>query len=761
MQGSILGHPVKRVEDPRFLTGQARYTEDLISEGALQAVFLRSFMPHARIGVIDASEALAMPGVEGVYAASDLNLPPQSTDGVPEVFSRPLLAEGVARFVGEPVAVLVADTRTHAIDAAELVSIDYEPLPAVTDVLEAAGTGAPLLFPEHGSNIAIEEHDPPVSFAAADVVVSARFKNQRLAAVPLEGTAALAEPDPDTGGVKLWLTCQAPHWSAKEVARCLGLKRDQVHVIAPSVGGGFGAKIATYPEQIVIAALALRLGAPVRFVETRSENMTAMTQGRAQMQDVKIGATRDGTITALQVFVSADQGAYPGEGKELSELTKKMASGVYKIPSIEFGRVCVATNTTPIFAYRGAGRPEAAALIERIMDMLAAELNMDPIELRRRNFIPKDAFPYRTPTDATYDVGDYELALERALEIAGYEEIRKEQARRRADNEAMELGIGIACYVELTGFGADTGTVEIHGDGRATVTSGISPHGQGHETAQAQIVSATLGIPIDAITVTHSDTRIIRRGDGTMGSRSLQVGGSAVLGASEKVLDKARRITSHVLEVDEADVMVQEGGLGIAGAPESTISWGELATLAMEPDRLPADIEPGLAVDNRFRYEDDVMTFPFGCHVAIVEVDTETGRAELLRHVAVDDCGRVLNPMLVQGQQHGGIAQGVAQALFEEIVYDPDGNPLSANLASYGLPTAAELPSFETYNPETPTPLNPLGAKGIGESATIGSTPAVQNAVVDALGNLGIHHVDMPLVPHRVWKAIKEARSGG
>jgi aerobic carbon-monoxide dehydrogenase large subunit len=759
MQGSILGHPVKRVEDPRFLTGQARYTEDLVAKEALHAVFVRSFMPHARISAIDVSEALAMPGIAGIYTARDLDLPAQSTKGVPEAFSRPLLAEDVVRFVGEPVAVIVAESRVHAVDALENVFVDYEALPAVTDPLAAAEVGAPLLFPEFGSNIAIEEHDPSVGFDDADVVIAVRIKNQRLAAVPLEGTAALAEPDLDTGGVRLWLTSQAPHSAAKEVARCLGLERSQVHAIAPSVGGGFGAKIATYPEQIVIAALARRLGRPVRFVETRSENMTAMTQGRAQIQDVELGATRDGTITALKVFVTADQGAYPGDGKELSELTKKMTSGVYRVPKIEFGRACVATNTTPIFAYRGAGRPEAAALVERAVDMLAAELGLDPVDVRRKNFIAKESFPYTTPSGACYDVGDYDLALDRALDISGYEELRKEQARRREINDTLQIGIGISCYVELTGFGADTGTVDIHEDGSATVTSGISPHGQGHETSQAQIVSGTLGIPMESITVIHSDTRLVRRGEGTMGSRSLQVGGSAVLKASEKVLEKAKRLAAHSLEVDERDVTVQDGGLGIVGVPESALSWGRLASIAQDSDLLSDESGSGLSAAEKFRYDDGVETYPFGCHVAVVEVDTETGRAELIRHVAVDDCGRVLNPILVQGQQHGGIAQGVAQALFEEVVYDEDGNPLTANLASYGFPTARELPVFDTSNTETPTPINPLGAKGIGESATIGSTPAVQNAIVDALSPFGIRHVDMPLTPVRVWQALRDARS--
>lgn len=745
------------------MTGAARYTEDLFVEGALHAVFVRSFMAHARIGGIDFESVVEMPGVVGVFGAGDLDLAPENSDEVPDVFARPMLATDTVRFVGEPIAVVVADTVATALDAAALVMVDYEPLPVVVDAEAAVAEGAPLLFPEHGSNVAVERNftSRAPKEREPDVVVTGRFVNQRLAAVPMETNGALAIPDPNSGGVKMWVPCQAPHWMSREISKALGLEEEQVHVVAPAVGGGFGAKIATYPEQIVVAAIAHRIGRPVRYVEARSESMVAMTQGRGQVQHVRLGATKEGMLTDLEVRNIADQGAYPGEGSSLSTLTRQMASGVYRIPYIHYKTLCVATNTTPTFAYRGAGRPEAAALIERAMDMLAYELLMDPVELRRKNFIPKEAFPYKTASRARYDIGDYEASLEKALEIAGYEKLRKRQQERRTAHDVKQLGIGLSCYVELTGFGADSSTVEVHEDGSATATTGTSPQGQGHETAWAQLVSAKLSIPHERIRVVHSDTRLTAKGDGTMGSRSLQIGGSAIHGASDGVLEKAKLLASHLFEVSVEDVVQHDDGrFGIAGVPDTLIGWGELASAASDSARLPEGMDPGLSAKDKFGYDDNTMSYPFGAHVAVVEVDTETGHAKLLRHVAVDDCGRILNPMLVEGQVHGGVAQGVAQALFEEVVYDEDGNPLTANLASYQMPTAAELINFETAHTETPSPLNPLGAKGIGESGTIGSTPAVQNAVIDAVSHLGVRHIDMPLKPERVWAAIRKATRG-
>ncbi|MGH2819311.1 MAG: xanthine dehydrogenase family protein molybdopterin-binding subunit [Actinomycetota bacterium] len=753
MNGSILGHPVKRTEDPRFLTGEARYTEDLEGEGALHAVFVRATLAHATIQDIDVEAARGAPGVVDVFTAESLDLPPQKSSE--EGFERPLLARDRVRFVGEPVAIVVGESRAQAVDAAEQVLVDYEPLPAVVDVVKALEEDAPLLFPDKGSNVAAESKvgDEPVDLSDAEVVVKQRMVNPRVAPVPLETNASLAVPEDDR--LILYTSCQAPFWVRRDVAKTLGMDRGDVDVVAPAVGGGFGAKIATYPEQILVAALARRLDRPVRFTETRTESMSAMSHGRSQVQDVEIGATREGRIVGLKVTVIGDMGAYPATGSELPPLTQLMLSGVYDIPRIESTALCVVTNTTPIAAYRGAGRPEACALVERSVDMLARELDMDPVELRRRNFIAKDDFPHSTPAGADYDSGDYGRALDEVLAHAGYEELRAEQLRRRESGGTRQLGIGISTYVEVTGLGSEFGAVEVHPDGRITARTGTSPHGQGHETAFAQLVAAKLNVPIDSVEVVHSDTRRLPHGSGTMGSRSLQTGGSALANAGDALVDKARHIAAHALEVGVEDVTTfEDGRIGVAGAPDRALEWAEVARLASEPDRLPEGFEPGLSGEDDF--DPGANTFPFGAHLAVVEVDVETGLVDLVRHVTVDDCGRVLNPLLVQGQQHGGIAQGAGQALFEEVVFDEEGNPLSTNLGMYRMVSPAELCSFETSNIETPTPLNPLGAKGIGESATIGSTPAIQNAVVDALAHLGIRHVDMPLTPERVWSALRQ-----
>lgn len=736
------------------MTGEGRYTEDIPAEGALHAAFVRAIAAHARIGHIDSGEARSMPGVVGVFTAADLGLKPIVSPFCHDDFARPPLAIDKVRFLGEAVAVVVAEERAQALDAAATVFVELEPLPAVVDPLAAAGDDAPRLFEAHGDNVAWSRDFGPaeISFDEAEVVVEARFVNQRVLPVPLEPNGALAVPGDD--GITLYVPCQAPHQVRSEVAGVVGIDETELRVIAPAVGGGFGAKIPAYPEHMVVTALARRLNRAVRYVESRSENMLAMTHGRAQIQDVRIGATRGGRLVALDLQIHQDGGAYPSDGGLLPQLTAQMASGVYAIPSIRVRARCVATNTTPTGAYRGAGRPEATAMIERAIDMVARELAMDPAEIRRINYIAKDDFPHTTATGAVYDTGDYELPLNEALQLAGYDELRAEQRRRREANDPRLLGIGISSYVEVTGFGPEFGSVEVHEDGTATVLTGVSPHGQGHETSMAQIASGVLGIPLPSIRVVHSDTAVVPRGGGTMGSRSLQKGGSAVFQAGNAVLDKAKRIAAHLLEVSPDDVIpIGDGRLGVAGVPDRTIGWDEIARAAADPGRLPEDVEPGLKAGTDFKPEID-MSYPFGTHVAVVEIDAETGRVRLLRHVAVDDCGRILNPMMVEGQVHGGIAQGAAQALLEQAVYDDDGNLLTGNLATYGFPSAAELPSFETKRTETPTPINPLGAKGIGESATIGSTPAVQNAVVDALSHLGIRHLDMPLTPERVWRAI-------
>jgi carbon-monoxide dehydrogenase large subunit len=744
-----------RREDPPLVTGAALYCDDLVAPGALHAVFVRAPLAHGRILAIDPAPAAAMPGVAGVFTAADLDLPPLPAGGAPAAMARPVLATGTVRFLGEAVAVVVAATRAQAVDAAEAVEVDYEPLEVVTDPRQALAADAPRLF-EGGGNLAKERRWPEPSRAleGAEVVVRGRFVNQRVAAAPIEPNAAVAVPEPERDGLTLYAPSQAPFWTRDTVAEVLGMDQERVRVVVPAVGGAFGARIHTYPEQVAVAALAWRLGRPVRYVESRSETMLAMTHGRAQVQEVELAATRDGRITGLRARLLADGGAYPADATPMLSSTRYMASGVYRIAKVEVAWECVATNTTPVAAYRGAGRPEATAMVERAVDLLAARLGIDPAELRRRNLIPARAFPYTTATRARYDSGDYQGALDRVLAAAGYEELRGEQAARRQRGDVRQLGIGLSVYVEVTGFGSEFGEVVVEPDGRITARTGVSPHGQGHETAFAQLVAATLGVGADQVGVVHSDTFAVPRGEGTMGSRSLQVGGSAVAGAATQVLEKARALAAHLLEAPAEDVAVFPGeGLGVAGAPSTALAWAELAAAAADPDRRPPGMDAGLAAAVDFEMEHS--TFPFGAHLAVCEVDTETGLVRLLRHVAVDDSGRIHNRMLAEGQVHGGIAQGIAQALFEEVGYDENGNCLHGNLASYTMPAAADLPAFETQRTETPTPLNPLGAKGIGESGTIGSTPAVQNAVVDALAHLGVTHLDMPLTPERVWRALR------
>jgi aerobic carbon-monoxide dehydrogenase large subunit len=750
-----LGDAVRRREDADLVTGVARYVDDLALPGTLHAVFVRSVSAHARIRV-DLDAARALPGVVGVFGAADLALPPvRPADKAPAVFARPVLAEDVVRFAGEAIAVVVAETRAEAIDAAEAVEVDYDPLGVVVDAAGALTADAPLLFPGNGSNVATDREYAPAGgvLDGAEVVVRARFVNQRLVPAPLETDAILVAPDGD--GLTVWAATQTPFDVRRDIARALGMERDQVRVIAPAVGGGFGAKM-TRPEQLVVAAVARRLGRPVGAMDTRSESMLAMTHGRDQLQEVELGATRDGQLVGIGIRVTANLGAYVMVGAELPELTYEMACGVYRIPKVAFQATCVVTNTTPTGAYRGAGRPEATALIERAMDLLAGELGLDPAELRRRNLIPPEAFPWATVTGVTYDSGEYERALDELLRLAGYEQLRAEQAARRERGAVRQLGVGLAVYVEVTAVGPtkEFGSVEVAPDGCVTVMSGISPHGQGHETALAQVAAAELRVPLEAVKVVLNDTGTVPRGAGTYGSRSLQLGGTAVHRAAEAVVGKARQLAAEQLEAAVDDVVQLDGGrFGIAGVPDRALGLAELAAAATDPARLPAGMEPGLAA--ALDVDQGACSYPFGAHLAVVECDTETGKVQLLRHVTVDDCGRVVNPILVEGQVHGGIAQGAAQALFEHALYDADGNLLTGSLASYAMPSAAELPSFETSRTETPTPLNPLGAKGIGEAATIGSTPAIQNAVVDALSHLGVRHIDMPLTPERVWSALR------
>ncbi|HKW71328.1 MAG TPA: xanthine dehydrogenase family protein molybdopterin-binding subunit [Candidatus Dormibacteraeota bacterium] len=757
--GSILGNAVRRREDPRLVSGAGRYVDDFHPEGCLHAAFVRSTLAHAEIRGVNTGVAGGAPGVVAVLTADDLNLPARvGFEMVAAVFARPPLARGRVRFVGEPIAIVIADTSEEAADAAQLVEVELEPLPPVVDPEASVRGDRGLLFPEHGSNIASHfatsaEADVLIG---ADVTVRARFVNQRLAPVPMETEAILASPE--AGRLTVYATSQTPFGLRSAIASALNIGARDVRVVVPDMGGGFGAKAGARAELVVVAAAAHRLGRPVKWIETRSENLVGMTHGRGQVQEIELGARRDGHLVGLKARVVADLGAYPGIAMILPFLTGQMSSGVYEIPAIDYEAHCVVTNTTPLGAYRGAGRPEAAAMVERAVDMLAVELGMDPVQLRRANLIPPDRFPHTTKGGATYDSGQYERALERLVELSDYAGLRREQERRRQAGDRMQLGIGVAVYVEVTGegIGPEWGAVAIESDGAVVVRCGTTSFGQGHETSLAQIAAEELSVPIEAVRVVHSDTDAVERGGGTVGSRSMQHGGSAVHQAAREVRDKARDLAAHLLEADSHDVVFATGTVGVAGVPGSALTWSQLAGAASDRSRLPAGMEPGLKAEADFAGSG---SYPFGAHCAVAEVDIETGDARLVRLFAVDDCGRIINPLLAQGQIHGGIAQGTGQALYEEVVFDADGNPRNASLLDYAIPSIGEIPSVISDVTVTPSPNNPLGAKGIGESGTIGSTPAVQNAVVDALTHLGVRHIDMPLTPERVWTAIRNAKT--
>jgi carbon-monoxide dehydrogenase large subunit len=662
-----------------------------------------------------------------------------------------LLAIDTVRFVGEPVAVVITDGRYQGEDAADLVTVEYDPLPVVLGPT-AAVSDEILLFPGAGTNVCVSQalsaDDTP--FDACDVVVEQAIVNQRVACIPMEGRATAASFE--NGKLTVWVSSQNAQISRFILAGALGMAPDQLRVVVPDVGGGFGAKIGIDRDTITIAWAARKLGRALRWAETRSENLVAMTQGRGQLQHIKIGGSRDGRILSYRIDVIQDIGAYARIGGLLPFLTCLMAPGVYDIPDVQAGFRQAFTNTTPISAYRGAGRPEATAAIERAVDLFAAEIGMDPAEVRRRNFVAPDKFPFQTKTGAMYDTGRYADGLDKALAAAGYDELRLEQQRRRAGGGPKQIGIGVASYVEITAPDPDAGEtakLEVTDDGAATVYTGSSAHGQGHDTAWAMLVQDELGIPMEQITVIHGDTDLIPVGVGTYGSRSLQLGGSAVHKAALEVKDEARQHAAQMLEAAEADVVLDTstGLWQVRGDPDTALSWAQVAGHTAGGS-LIADVS----------FTQERPTFPFGTHVSVVEVDTETGQVKMLRHVTVDDAGTVLNPVLTEGQRHGGIAQGAAQALLEEVLYDADGNPLTSTLADYAAISPPDLPSFELVASETPTDLNPLGVKGIGEAGSIGSTPAVQNAVVDAVSHLGVRHIDMPATPQRVWTAINEAQ---
>jgi carbon-monoxide dehydrogenase large subunit len=759
---SILGTRVLRTEDPRFLTSGGVYTEDVVDErlaGACHVFFVRSPLAHGRIAGIDVSAALQVPGVLAAFTGADLAglpvIPPSAAGLMNAEMKQHLLATDKVRYVGEPVAVVVTEDPYQGEDAVEQVFVEYEPLPAV---LGYEPDDKSLLFEAAGTNVAGHWGEAsslkPDLFDGCEVVVTRTIINQRVAPAPMESRAAAAVWGED-GRLTTWIPNQGAQGSRDSMVTLLGLEAGQVRVITPDVGGAFGAKFGADPEHAIVAWVARELGRPARWTETRYENLIAMTHGRAQQHTVTIGGSRDGDVQAYRLEIVQDAGAYPKIGAVLPFLTILMTTGPYQIPKAESIATVVVSNTTPIGAYRGAGRPEATAALERAIDLFAAEIGADPADVRRQNLLPPFTEPHKTAFGALYDSGDYAAALDKALDAAGYAGLRREQAQRRARGDVRQLGIGVSSYVEITGMGdgeesppEENATVEVHPDGTATILTGTSPHGQGHATAWAMLASEELGIPVDKITLQWGDTDLIPVGGGTGGSRSLQHGGAAVQQASRELIDMARLLAAAQLEASAADLLFDKSrsAFHVAGDPDAAVPLTRLA----ENERLLV----------RTVFTAPGATFPFGTHVAVVEVDTETGKPTLTRVITVDDAGRVLNPLLAEGQRHGGIAQGAAQAFLEEVVYDADGNPLTASFADYPFPSAAELPSFELASMETPTTYNPLGAKGIGEAGTIGATPAVQSAIVDAVSHLGVRHIDMPATSRRVWQAIQAAQPG-
>jgi len=754
---SVIGQRVLRVEDRRFLVGEGKYVENLELPNALHVSFVRSPYPHARIVGVDTSAALDLPDTQ-VLTAEDVELQVFPTPPIPllnQEMPRPFVARDVVRYAGEIVGVVLTESRAAGADAAELVFVDYDPLEATADPRRTLA-GEVQLYPDLGTNVVMHtapEQPDGSLFDACEVVVSGSVVSQRLAPSPMEPRSSAAAVGED-GRLTVWLSTQTPHQDRDGLARFLGLEPGEVRVVAPDVGGGFGAKTLCV-EDVIVAWLARKTGRPVRWTESRSENMLGMHHGRASILDFTIGGTKDGKIEAYRLDILADCGAYPGIGAFLPHFTDLMASGVYAIPKIEVQARAVVTNTTPTGPFRGAGRPEATQAIERAIDLLAAEIGADPADVRRANFVSPDAFPFTTASGATYDIGDYGGALDLVLEAAGYEALREEQRRRRERNDARQLGIGLSAYVEITNGLAESelGDVEIAPDGTATLRTGSFSHGQGHETTFAMIVADKLGLPVESVEVIKGDTDDVARGTGTYGSKSTQIGGVAAANAAEELVERARQIAADYLEIGIADTVLDlgTGRFHGIGAPSRGLSWPELAERLQKDGRLDE-----LHVEHDFKAASP--SFPFGAHVAVVEVDTETGEVELLRHISVDDAGTIINPLVAHGQVHGGVATGIAQALFEEVVYDEDANLLVGNFVGYAFPSAAEMPSFEVVDMVTPTPLNPLGAKGIGESGTIGATPAVQNAVVDAVAPFGIRHIDMPANGERVWNALQEAR---
>jgi carbon-monoxide dehydrogenase large subunit len=770
----LIGSAVRRVEDPRLITGAATYIGDLAPVGMLHAQFVRSQYAHARLRGVDTATAAARQGVMGVFTAADVNASFNQLPGASQIAgarnpARTVLAEGEVRFVGEAIAVVVAESDDIARDAAEDIVVDYEPLPYVIDLEEAAADSAPLVHDSLGSNVCFHQQithgDVEAAFARADRIVERRIVNQRVAALPMECRASLAEYRRGEGSLVVYAGTQFPHVLRNQLTAILGLRENQVRVIAPEVGGGFGAKANIYPDEILVPWLAMRLGRPVRWLEDRRENLATMAHGRDQIDYITAACASDGTVLGLKGRLLADLGAYLYFGTaEIPTLTTLMGTGPYLFTDLQYDLYGVLTNKVPTDAYRGAGRPEATYFQERMMDAVAADLGLSPADVRKRNFIKKDQFPYTTPLGLTYDSGDYAATLDKALEVSGYTQLKAESVALRRQGKLR--GVGLASYVEICAFGPsklmgaggfETAIARVEPSGKVTIYTGASAHGQGHETAFAQIAADALEIDINDVTLLHGDTASAPySNNGTGGSRSLALGGSALKLAMEDIREKTLKIGAHMLEVASDDVELSEGNVQVKGVPGKSIAFAAVAREAYNGVKIPDGMEPGLQFTRVF--DPPNFTFPFGTHVAVVDVDIDTGKVYLVKYVSVDDCGNVVNPLLVDGQVQGGVAQGSAQALWEEVVYDKDtGQLVSGSLGDYAAVRAGGLPMMENHRTVTATPSNPLGAKGIGEAGTIGSVPTVANAVADALRQLGVKHVDIPATPERIWQLIHSA----
>jgi aerobic carbon-monoxide dehydrogenase large subunit len=762
-----MGASIKRREDPNLIRGQGQYVDDIKLPGILHAAILRSPYAHARIKKLDTDAARRLAGVVAVRTGADLQdkigtLPTTADNPTLRIPAHRVLAVDKACYLGEPIAVVIAEDRYVARDALDLIEADYEALPVVTDPEKALSADSPAIHSEWPDNLAFswkqEQGDLSEAFKRADKIVAQRLVHQRMAPISIEGRAVLARYNPEANELSVWSSTQIPHIVKTHLAQMLKLPQSELRVIAPDVGGGFGCKLNVYAEEALLGHLALELKRPVKWVEERRENFQATTQGRGQIGEVEAAVTKDGTVLGLKYKVVADIGAYHQLfTPAIPPFTGLMLSGCYKIPAIGIEVRAAFTNKMSTDAYRGAGRPEATYVIERLMDRVAQELKLDPAVVRRRNFIKAGDFPYKTATGLTYDSGNYTPALDKALKIAGYDKLRRDQKALRV--RGRYLGIGLSTYVEICAMGPgfwEYGKVQVEADGKVKVFSGASPHGQGQQTSFAQIVADQLGVAFDDVSVVHGDTGQVTRGMGTFGSRGTAVGGIAVYHAAEKVKENAREIAAQLLEVDADDLLFADGRFSVKGVPRKAFTVQQIAKHAAEMGVGADASAAGLSAD--YRFEPSNFTFPFGTHVCVVEIDPETGTVEIKKYIAVDDCGKVINPLLVEGQVQGGIVQGLGQALYEGVVYDDNGQIVNASLMQYAIPKAVGFPRLQLSRTETPTPVNPLGIKGIGEAGTIGSTPAAVNAVIDALAPFGVEHVDMPLTSQKIWRLCQSTR---